>query len=137
MLVVRIALIGAITVLGILAIVGSASNPPSQATVSEVRNNIPSCSGAAQCARMWSAAQAWVANNAGMKLQIATDSILETYNSTSYSRLAVKVVKEPVGADGYRFVITTFCMDNSCIGPDPWAAALDFTRTVNVAGGNK
>lgn len=124
----------ALTMIGAATIIGSASAPDNTWAREQFQETIPVCTGEKQCERMWSAAQIWVAKNAAMKIQVATNSVIETYNSTSWSNLAVRVIKQPVGEDSYKFEVSTFCKDNTCIGVDPWVAALDFNRSVNSAG---
>jgi len=70
-------------------------------------NSVPTCSD--NCDEMWAAAQAWMSRNLTMKIQIATSSMLETYNTTGDSCLseefAATVNKEPIGNSSYKIVI--------------------------------
>ena len=75
----------------------------------------PTCEGAA-CTDLWARAQIWVSNHATMKIQVATDTILETYNpmlscpgifaATWQPEFGFKAVKEPQGNGIYRISMT-------------------------------
>ncbi len=97
----------------------------------QFNKTIPFCNDDQDCKDKWSAAQIWVSRNCGMKIQIATDTLIETYNSVgSSTNLAARVVKEPIGDGKYRIVINTGCANIFGCFPDAWAAALDFNRYV-------
>ena len=57
--------------------------PPTEADISDSKVTLH-CKDEPQCGRWWRTAQVWVAQNSGMKLQIATDAIVDTYNPSSY-----------------------------------------------------
>ena len=94
------------------------------------QSTIPTCNTPEDCTTKWSAAQAWVSQNCQMKIQIATDTLIETYNSIGM-RLACKVVKEPIGSGMYRLIITTGCSNMFGCYVDPWDAAINFNQYVN------
>jgi hypothetical protein len=53
------------------------------------------------CTIPWQRAQVWVANHAPMKIQTATDVLLETYNVTSYeAKYTMTVTKTPLDTPG-------------------------------------
>jgi hypothetical protein len=96
---------------------------------------IPVCSGDKDCKEKWEAAQVWVAKNCGMKLQIANDTIIETYNSPAYSiNLAARVVKEPLGGGQYKIEIKTWCSNLFRCEPDALSAAVQFNKYVGNFG---
>lgn len=89
---------------------------PTQSEVEElsqqarVRDTIPTCEIEKECQNKWDAAQVWVSQNSGYKIQTASSAIIETYNSTDGSTaLAMKVLKEPLGSGKYRFVLSAGC----------------------------
>lgn len=85
------------------------------------------CETADQCGKMWQRAQLWVAKNAGFKIQIANDVVIETFNPSKDSTwLAFTVYKEPVGGGAYLINSRAAC-DNfiGCFPPpDKGRAAL-------------
>lgn len=56
------------------------------------------CSGAERCGKLWRRVQIWVAENAGYKIQVATDAVIETYSApayaTSWAMRATRVPRE-------------------------------------------
>lgn len=70
----------------------------------------PTCDGEADCKAKWDAAQLFVVKNAEMKIQIATNVLIETYNSTEYgTEIAMRVTKEPLGGGRFRLEATAWC----------------------------
>jgi len=99
------------------------------ACASTVQETVPVCDGEADCEAKWNAAQLWVAKNAGYKIQIATEVLIETYNSTAGgSGLAASVTKEPIG-DG-RFAIIANLSGGSLA---QFEGALYFNASVSAA----
>jgi hypothetical protein len=91
---------------GILMILGSAATQTRQPMIDESQQTIPKCFNDKECERKWDAAQAWVVTHAAYKTQVATSSLIETYNAPNSSTgIAVRVVKEPIGDNGYRFLV--------------------------------
>ena len=60
---------------------------------------------------MWRRAQAFVAANSGMKIQIATDMVIETYGApaTMQAVFAMKVLREPMTKTRDRITLTLDC----------------------------
>ncbi len=105
-----------------------------QAKRAELEATTPICIDEKDCKVKWEAAQLWIVHNAGFKLQIATDVLLQTYNATGGSpSIAVQATKEPLGGGKYKIGVVISC-DNmfSCV-PNQWDAALAFNRTVGAA----
>lgn len=122
----------ALCVVGFFAVLwlsGCATMGDNQAKKQLFNSTIPVCHSEQECAAKWGAAQIWVAQNCGMKIQICTDSIIETYNSTSM-RLAARVIKEPAGGGTYRILIRTWCGNIFGCSPNAWNAAINFNRYV-------
>lgn len=122
----------AIAVLALLS--GCAGIRQKQAEMQrEFEQSIPHCEGEKQCSERWSAAQVWVSKNCGMKIQLATDSLIETYNSAAArnsTTLGASVTKEPLGNGRYRIAIRTGCANIFGCFPDAHQSALDFNRYV-------
>lgn len=93
---------------------------------------MPTCADAAECAQKWELAQLFVANNSGMKIQIATNVLIETYNPTNYRPVwGMRVTKEPVGAGHYLISATAVCGNMFGCGKSAHAFLTEFARYVN------
>ncbi|MDX9688819.1 hypothetical protein [Halopseudomonas formosensis] len=117
-------------------LVGCATTPSPaiQAKRAELEATTPICVDEQDCKAKWEAAQLWIVRNAGFKLQITTDVLLQTYNATGGSPLiAVQATKEPLGGGKYKIVVAISC-DNifGCV-PNQWDAALAFNHAVAAA----
>ncbi len=70
------------------------------------------CTNTEECERLWRRAQAWVVEQSGFKVQIATNSIIQTFNAPSYSTgWAFTVVRSPISKTTERFVVSPSCGD--------------------------
>ncbi len=106
-----------------------------QELLNQFNKTKPLCNSDDECARKWSAAQIWVLRNCGMKIQIATDSIIETYNAPSGSTsLQCRVTKEPVPDGGYVINLNIGCPNFITCNYDPLESGLRFNMSVNSAG---
>ena len=104
-----------------------------QAKTNEFQQTIPKCFTDKECERKWAAAQSWVVTHAAWKIQNVTSGYIETYNPAQSSPgIAVRVVKEPIENNGYRFVVTVWCNNIFGCQPNAWDAALHFNRTINA-----
>ena len=62
------------------------------------------------CKPEWERAQVWLAKHSNMKIQTATDLMIQTYTSVDGSSfLDYTVVKEPMVAGRYRITVMTHC----------------------------
>lgn len=60
----------------------------------------PICYTEPDCKTKWAAARDWIHSNAGYKIQIYSDDLIETYNSAySDPKIAVRAAKKPLGKD--------------------------------------
>lgn len=89
----------------------------------------PTCDSPQVCERMWAAANQWVTQWAGMKIQVATEYLLETYNSTG-TALAARVEKRPAGETGYEFWVEAWCASGGC-NPNAQSAMQAFNDRLN------
>ena len=114
------------------ALVGCGVSAEQQARMDQFQRTIPICNTDDQCNLMWQTAQAWVANNAAYQIQIATDTVIQTFNPTgSTTAIGARVVKEPLGSGSYRIVVSIYCDNLFGCMPDAWTAAQAFNNTVN------
>jgi hypothetical protein len=127
-----------VVILFMLAVNGcvtTGQNKAAQAKLNKFENTIPICDGVADCQAKWEAAQFWVVKYSPLKLQTATNVIIQTYNSPKDSlQLAASVTKEPLGNGRYKILINTWC-DNwmfSC-NPEKMDAQIHFNNYVGSA----
>lgn len=119
--------------LSIMCFSGCAAMQQRQAEMrQQFSETIPVCIDELDCKEKWSAAQIWVSRNCGMKIQILSDTIIETYNSPQASmNLACSVVKEPSGGGRYKILIRTGCSNIFGCSPDGWDAAINFNKYIS------
>lgn len=68
------------------------------------------CEGDAECKKMWERATYFVNANAGFKLQILNDNVIETYNPPhGNTNMAFSISKEPMGDGKYRIWTKVWC----------------------------
>lgn len=103
-----------------------------QAQSEQIEATRPTCEGEKDCAAKWDAAQLYVIKNAGYQMQIATNVLIETFNSHNRA-VAMSVTKEPLGGGRYRFIARAWC--DSFLGCYrlPADAVLGFNRQVAAA----
>jgi hypothetical protein len=73
------------------------------------QKGLVSCAGEKVCKKYFQLTQTYIANNSDMKLQIATDSVIETYNPTEIYKVGMKAVKFPGKGDSERIELVVFC----------------------------
>ena len=72
-----------------------------------------SCNGKAECDKAFSLTQIYLSENSDMKIQVATDTIVETYNPTDSMKIGIKATKQPKKGDRSEIVLTANCKDES------------------------
>ncbi|WP_200888011.1 hypothetical protein, partial [Shewanella sp. ECSMB14102] len=93
----------------LLTLASCATTPSAdiQAKRAQLEATTPVCIDEKDCKAKWEAAQLWIVRNAGFKLQIVTDVLLQTYNATGGSpSLAVQATKEPIGGGKYKILVS-------------------------------
>jgi hypothetical protein len=105
--------------------------PPSDADIADAKAPLI-CEGREQCDRWWRTAQVWVVRNAGYKVQIATDAIIETYNPTRHGNgWAFQVTRSPE-ADGRELIeAKAICGTPAACTPAYESVVADFKRAVS------
>ena len=92
----------------------------------------PTCTGAEACKAKWDAAQLFVVKNAGRKIQVATDVIIETFNPSQYgTEIAMRVTKEPLGNGNYKLVAVAWCDNVFGCARNPRQIVADFNTYVS------
>lgn len=76
-----------------------------------MRSSSYSCADKATCTKAFALAQIFVSSNSDQKIQVATDTIVETYNPTEEGKLGMKVVKTPGKGTNEVISISPVCKD--------------------------
>ncbi|GAB7228177.1 hypothetical protein VrSk94_18620 [Vibrio rotiferianus] len=91
------------------------------------------CSGESECSLMWERATYFVSHNAGYKIQIHNNTLIETYNSVDSSvKLAFKVSKEPLGDGKYRIWTKAWCANIISCHPNELETIAKAKRYIRV-----
>lgn len=96
-------------------------------------NATPICKTEEQCDAMWARAVYFVTKYAGLKIQIQTDVLIQTYNSTD-TRIAMGVNKIP-DDDGYQIQLTYLECDNIFLSCYYWDLRESFDDNDRILGG--
>lgn len=100
----------------------------------EFQAGIPECQGKEQCDAAWESAQVWVAQNSRLKIQTATNVLIETYGSGQYDpTLSMRVLKEPIGNGNYRIVFSGGCNNMFGCQPNAFEAGIRFNDAIKAA----
>jgi hypothetical protein len=91
----------------------------------------PTCEGEADCKIKWEAAQLFVAKNSDQKIQVATDVLIETFNPTYSTNIAMRVMKEPLGGGRYKLVALAFC--NNWFGCNRKPSTVEYQFNLEIA----
>jgi hypothetical protein len=73
------------------------------------QNNQVTCRGAAECDRMFALGQAYVIEHSDMKIQVATNTLIETHNATSNGQVSARLIRVPGTGDAWSVVLTANC----------------------------
>lgn len=84
-----------------------------QALLSSLKNSTAKCNDKLSCAKMFALSQIYVSNNSDMKIQVATDTIIETYNPTDTFSVGLKVAKMPLQGTVEEIILTVSCKDTA------------------------
>ncbi len=119
----------------VVGLVGCAASPsPDQmAKQQRINETTPHCSGEADCTAKWEAAQRWVVDNAGYKIQIQSSVLIQTDDAYRSPKIAVQVTKEPEGGGRYKIVAKIWCQYIFGCVPNSYDALLDFNQVVGAA----
>lgn len=109
---------------------GAAPMPPTAADITDAAVPLR-CATAAQCDRWWRASQVWLVNASGLKLQIATDAVLQTYGSSPQTPLwAFTITRAPHPEGGEVFDIRADCARGYSCAPALESVLADYKRQV-------
>ena len=96
----------------VLLFTGCAHRPPPVYTEAQTfeYNSPIDCASSDECERLWRGAQAWVVQHSAFKIQVATNSIIQTFNPPTYSTgWAFQVVRTPITKATERISISPNC----------------------------
>ena len=68
---------------------------------------------------MWQRAQLWIAKNSEVKIQTATDVLIQTYGSDNTTTITYTVTREPTGIDSYAVEMQAGCGNWFGCSPKP------------------
>lgn len=107
-------------------------HPASEADADEAQRPIV-CVGTEQCALWWRRAQLWISRNSGYKLQVISDTVLETYGarpgSTSW---AFGATREPLGDGREQIELSPSCGSTPQCTQNALTLRADFSRYVRA-----
>lgn len=69
------------------------------------------CANDTDCRKAFSMAQIYVSTKTDMKIQLATDTIIETYNPTEAGKMGAKVIKMPKAGQNAEIVLSVSCRE--------------------------
>lgn len=126
--------------LSVTTLLGCAAPPPRGEADWVIKEyNLPiTCTGQDECARLWRAAQVWVADNAGYKIQTSSDAVIETFGGAEPygSRWAMQVTRVPIDRNVDRIVLrprwgqVSLCRPSAMEMVARFHAALRLTQTL-------
>lgn len=116
---------------GLLA--GCGSMPmATEATANRASADPVLCVDKAQCDIFWQRAQAWVANNSEYRLQMVTDTVIETQGPfAGRPGLAFRITRVPDNKDGASIYIPAVCGSAFACSPASSDAIVSFKRFVS------
>jgi len=87
------------------------------------------CIDRAQCELYWQRARVWISSNSYYRVQLSSDSVIETYGPLAgRMELAYRVLKIPDGAGGARITVTAECGNVFRCSPTVTDAIVAFKR---------
>ncbi|RSZ58994.1 hypothetical protein HF313_25340 [Massilia atriviolacea] len=67
------------------------------------------CRDKATCTKMFSLAQIFITQNADQKIQVATDTVIQTYNATENGNISASIIKMPGSGSNEKITLTLNC----------------------------
>ena len=88
------------------------------------------CSTKQDCDFMWQRAQSWVANNSHFRIQVATDTLIQTFGPSADAYFAFTITKELNREGGARIMIAPQCGNMFGCVTDPWDLIYSFKQSL-------
>ena len=123
----------AVLLFSVVGFSGCATNQPRLSPELQYELDTPLyCEGEEECKVMWERATFFVNENAGFKIQVHNDTIIQTYNPSKYSTsLAFSIYKEPLGNGRYQIWTKAWCSWFVC-KPNPIEAITRAKRYIRT-----
>ena len=67
------------------------------------------CRDKSSCAKMFSLGQIFITQHADQKIQVATDTVMQTYNPTENGKIAASMIKLPGSGSNEKITLTLSC----------------------------
>lgn len=118
-------------VYGVVALVlaGCATAPPQSLAEMREANEPLICASNDECTLMWRRAQVWVSENSRYRIQLATDTIIETSGPRPYAvERAYRIVRLPQADGRDRITIASGCANLFGCATTENADAISFKR---------
>ena len=113
-------------VLALTACASTGGGDPSQAAQA---TEPLGCVDRTQCDLYWQRAKVWISSNSYYRVQLSSDSVIETYGPfAGRMELAYRVLKIPDGAGGARITVTAECGNVFRCTPTSTDAIVAFKR---------
>jgi hypothetical protein len=84
-----------------------------QAEITAIAGSTLKCHDKSMCTKMFSLAQIYISKHADQKIQVATDTIIETYNPTDAFKIGMTIIKTPKQGSNEEVALTVNCKDPS------------------------
>lgn len=78
-------------------------------------NAVAKCDGKTMCTKLFSLVQVFIHTNSSQKIQLVTDTIIETYNPTELGSIGMRAIKVPKSGDKEEVTLEVMCRENSQI----------------------
>ena len=116
------------------ALSGCAANQPKLSAELQRELDTPLyCDNEGECKIMWERATFFVNANAGFKLQIHNDTVIQTYNPTDHSvSLAFSISREPKGDGRYQIWTKAWCANMFGCQPNQYEAIAKAKRYIRT-----
>lgn len=113
---------------------GCAANKPKLSSELQYELDTPLyCDDEKSCKTLWERATYFVNSNAGFKLQIQNDTVIETYNPVQNSpKLAFSISKEPLGNGKYQIWTKAWCANIFGCQPNQYEATAKAKRYMRM-----
>lgn len=117
-----------------LFVLAGCAAPPPLTPEQRAAMEAPVCTSQSQCAVMWQRAQIWLVDNSAWRIQLANDTLLQTFGPGDSTDVAYTVTRIPTGGDGYRIVMRAGCGNMfGCVPKPAWERITEFNNYLRQA----
>lgn len=101
------------------AMAGHKKDPKMEAALERLAATPVTCADEADCRLKWARAVAWVAENSAFKIQIANDTLIQTFGPSGYIHGTAFIVTRMPAASGEVFDLRPMCESQPYCGLSP------------------